>query len=95
MRIGMIPTLTAAHLLPAVIANLTRRHPEPDIHVREAMTPKLIQELAEGRIDTAIIALPISEPSLAEVALFAVNFLLVRPAEDQGRRCPVARRCAR
>ena len=87
LRIGMIPTI-APYLLPAVIANLTRRHPELDIHVREAMTPKLIQELAEGRIDTAIVALPISEPSLAEVALFAENFLLVRPAEDQGMPVP-------
>ena len=87
LRIGMIPTI-APYLLPAVIANLTRRHPELDIHVREALTPKLIQELAEGRIDTAIVALPISEPSLAEVALFAENFLLVRPAEDQGMPVP-------
>ena len=87
LRIGMIPTI-APYLLPAVIANLTRRHPELDIHVREALTPKLIQELAEGRIDTAIVALPISEPSLAEVALFAENFLLVRPAEDEGMPVP-------
>src|SRR6187455_2174790 len=87
LRIGMIPTI-APYLLPAVIGNLTRRHPELDIHVREALTPKLIQELAEGRIDTAIVALPISEPSLAEVALFAENFLLVRPAEDQGMPVP-------
>src|SRR6185312_2306506 len=63
LRIGMIPTI-APYLLPTVIGNLARRHPELDIHVREALTPKLIQELAEGRIDTAIVALPISEPSL-------------------------------
>jgi LysR family hydrogen peroxide-inducible transcriptional activator len=81
LRIGMIPTI-APYLLPAVIGNLTRTHPELDVHVREALTPKLLQELAEGRIDTAILALPVSEPSLSEVALFAESFLLVRPAED-------------
>ena len=81
LRIGMIPTI-APYLLPTVIANLTRMHPELDIHVREALTSKLIQELVEGRLDTAIVALPVSEPSLAEVALFAEHFLLVRPAED-------------
>ena len=85
--IGMIPTI-APYLLPTVIGNLTRRHPELDIHVREAMTPKLIQELAEGRLDTAIVALPVSEPSLTEVALFAEKFLLVRPGADEGNRCP-------
>ena len=87
LRIGMIPTI-APYLLPAVIANLTRKHPELDIHVREALTPKLIEELTEGRIDTAIVALPVSEPSLTEVPLFVENFLLIRPAEDEGTPVP-------
>jgi LysR family hydrogen peroxide-inducible transcriptional activator len=42
----------------------------------------------EGRLDTAIVALPVSEPSLTEVALFAENFLLVRPGEDEGTPVP-------
>jgi LysR family hydrogen peroxide-inducible transcriptional activator len=71
-----------------VIANLTRTHPELDIHVREALTSKLIEELAEGRLDAAIVALPVSEPSLTEVALFAEDFLLVRPGEDEGKPVP-------
>jgi LysR family transcriptional regulator, hydrogen peroxide-inducible genes activator len=87
LRIGMIPTI-APYLLPKVISNLTRLHPELDIHVRETLTPKLIQELAEGRLDAAIVALPVSEPSLTEIALFAENFLLVRPGEDEGAPLP-------
>jgi len=87
LRIGMIPTI-APYLLPTVVANLTRMHPELDVHVRETLTPKLIQELAEGRLDAAIVALPVSEPSLAEVALFAEKFLLVRPREDEGTPVP-------
>jgi len=87
LRIGMIPTI-APYLLPTVIGNLTRRHPELDIHVREALTSKLIQELSDGRLDTAIVALPVSEPALTEVALFAENFLLVRPGADENRSQP-------
>src|SRR5262245_52221357 len=87
LRVGMIPTI-APYLLPAVIGNLTRLHPELDIHLREALTSKLIEELAEGRLDTAIVALPVSEPSLTEVALFAESFLLVRPGEDEGTPVP-------
>src|SRR4029077_14879478 len=68
--------------------NLKRVHPGLDIHVREALTAKLIEELAEGRLDTAIVALPVSEPSLTEVALFAENFLLVRRGEDAGKPVP-------
>src|SRR5713226_1101652 len=87
LRIGMIPTISP-YLLPTVIGNLTRMHPELDIHVRETVTPKLIEELAEGRLDTAIVALPVSEPSLVEVALFSEHFLLVRPGEDEGTPVP-------
>src|SRR5216683_1952865 len=87
LHIGMIPTI-APYLLPKIIGNLSRMHPELDIQVRETLTPKLIQELAEGRLDTAIVALPVSEPSLTEVALFAEKFLLVRPGEDEGTPVP-------
>jgi LysR family hydrogen peroxide-inducible transcriptional activator len=87
LRIGMIPTI-APYLLPTVIGNLTKMHPELDIHIRETVTPKLIQELAEGRLDTAIVALPVSEPSFTEVALFSENFLLVRRGEDEGTPLP-------
>jgi LysR family hydrogen peroxide-inducible transcriptional activator len=87
LRVGMIPTI-APYLLPQVIGNLKRMHPELDIHVREALTAKLLEELTEGRLDTAIVALPVSEPSLTEVALFAENFLLVRPGEDAAKPVP-------
>jgi LysR family transcriptional regulator, hydrogen peroxide-inducible genes activator len=87
LRIGMIPTI-APYLLPKLIGNLAQMHPELDIHVRETLTPRLIQELAEGRLDTAILALPVSEPWLTEVGLFAENFLLVRPGPDEGTPVP-------
>ncbi|MFZ1103972.1 MAG: LysR substrate-binding domain-containing protein [Hyphomicrobiaceae bacterium] len=87
LRMGMIPTI-APYLLPAVIGDLARTHPELDIHVREALTSKLLEELSEGRLDAAIVALPLSEPSLTEVPLLAEDFLLVRPAEDEGAPVP-------
>jgi LysR family hydrogen peroxide-inducible transcriptional activator len=87
LRIGMIPTI-APYLLPKIIENLTRLHPQLDIQVRETLTPKLIQELSEGRLDTAILALPVSEPSLTEAALFSEDFLLVRPRKDEGTPAP-------
>ncbi|CAO3403450.1 LysR substrate-binding domain-containing protein [Azospirillum sp. 11R-A] len=87
LRIGMIPTI-APYLLPAVIGAITREHPHVEIEVREAMTSKLIEELADGRLDTAIVALPVFEPSLTEVVLFTEDFLLVRPAGDAGKPVP-------
>jgi LysR family transcriptional regulator, hydrogen peroxide-inducible genes activator len=87
LRIGMIPTI-APYLLPRIIGGLSRIHPELDIQVREALTPKLIRELGEGRLDTAVVALPVSEPSLTEAALFREKFLLVRPRKDEGTPVP-------
>jgi LysR family hydrogen peroxide-inducible transcriptional activator len=87
LRIGVIPTV-APYLLPALVGALARQYPGLEIHVRETVTPRLLQELAEGRLDTAIVALPVSEPSLAEVALFSEDFVLVRPAEDAGKPVP-------
>lgn len=87
LRIGVIPTV-APYLLPTIIGNLTRSYEGLDIHVRETLTRKLIAEVAEGRLDTAIVALPVSEPSLTEIALFAESFVLVRPGEDEGKPVP-------
>jgi LysR family transcriptional regulator, hydrogen peroxide-inducible genes activator len=87
LRIGVIPTI-APYLLPKVIENLARMHPELDIHVRETLTPRLIKEVVEGRLDTAIVALPVSEPSLTEITCFSETFLLVRPGWDEGTPVP-------
>lgn len=87
LRIGVIPTI-APYLLPTIISNLTRVNAGLEVHVREMLTPRLLQELAEGRLDTAIVALPVSEPSLTEVALFSEDFVLVRPAAEEGQPVP-------
>ncbi|KIC12194.1 LysR family transcriptional regulator [Leisingera sp. ANG-M1] len=87
LRIGVIPTI-APYLLPSIVGNLAQQHPEADIRVRETVTPKLLEELGEGRLDTAIVALPVSEPAFEEVALFAEDFVLVRPGDDAGKPVP-------
>ncbi|HOV05248.1 MAG TPA: LysR substrate-binding domain-containing protein [Kaistiaceae bacterium] len=89
LRIGVIPTI-APYLLPTIIHELTRANAGLDIYVRETLTNNLIRELGDGRIDAAIVALPVSEPSLTEVALFTENFVLVRPVADAGRPVPSA-----
>lgn len=89
LRIGVIPTV-APYLLPSVVGALTRSYPELDIHVRETVTPNLIDELEEGRLDTAIVALPVSEGTLAETALFSERFVLVRSAREANAPMPSA-----
>ncbi|MBN8187166.1 LysR family transcriptional regulator [Salipiger thiooxidans] len=87
LRIGVIPTV-APYLLPAVITALTDRYPGLDLRPREAVTGTLIRDLLDARLDTAIVALPISEPSLEEVPLFDEEFVLVRAAQDARKPVP-------
>ncbi len=89
MRIGVIPTI-APYLLPSIITQLAGTFPDLDIHIRETLTHRLIEELLDGRIDTAIVALPVSEPALTEVALFEEDFVLVRPGGEEGQPVPNA-----
>ena len=87
LRIGVIPTV-APYLLPKVIGRLTALYPGLELSLRETVTPRLLQELQEGRLDCALVALPVSEPGLEEMALFSEAFVLVRPEADAGRPVP-------
>lgn len=87
LRVGVIPTI-APYLLPNLIRNLARHPGGLELHVRETMTQRLLEELAEGALDCAIVALPVSEPSLTEVALIDEPFVLVRPVEDAAAPIP-------
>lgn len=81
LRLGIIPTI-GPYLLPAIMGDLAVSQPALDLRVRETTTERLVKELADGALDAAILALPISEPSLAERALFEEDFLLVRPSDQ-------------
>lgn len=87
LRIGVIPTI-APYLLPKLIRDLNDRYPGVDLHVRETQTANLLSDLHEGRLDTAILALPISDPALHELTLFDEEFVLVRPHADAGKPVP-------
>ncbi|MBN2906199.1 MAG: LysR family transcriptional regulator [Rhodobacteraceae bacterium] len=89
LRIGVIPT-AAPYLLPTFIKELAQHFPGLDLWPREAVTQKLVEGLFEGKLDTAIVALPMSEASLTEVPLFDEEFILVRPVEDANRPVPSA-----
>lgn len=89
LRIGVIPTV-APYLLPRLIQALQRQFPLLDPQPRETVTQRLIGDLLESRLDIAIVALPVSEPALHEVALFDEEFVLVRPASDAEMPVPSA-----
>lgn len=89
LRLGFIPTV-APYLLPSVINGLSVAYPGLDLQPRESTTQRLIGELLNGRLDAAILALPVAEPALTAVALFEEEFLLVRPQADSDKPVPGA-----
>ena len=89
LRLGVIPTI-APYLLPSVINSLSQTYPGLDLQPRESTTQRLIGELMNGRLDAAILALPVSEPALAAVSLFEEEFFLVRPQADADQPVPSA-----
>jgi len=90
LRFGIIPTV-APYFLSSFIKELAKLNPGLELRPREAVTQKLIEELLGGRLDTAIVALPVSEPSLHEEPLFDEEFVLVRPIEDAQKPVPNAK----
>ncbi len=75
LRIGVIPTV-APYLLPSALPALRARNLSLDLGVREAQTDRLIEEVREGTLDAAVIALPATAPGLVAAPLFEDRFLL-------------------
>ena len=78
--LGMIPTV-APYLLPEALPLLRARDIGRDLHLREAQTDRLLEELAAGRLDAAVVATP--PPGAAELVaapLFTDHFLLAGSA---------------
>jgi LysR family hydrogen peroxide-inducible transcriptional activator len=76
MRIGVIPTL-APYLLPLFINELNTIYSKLTIHIKEALTEEIIQELRAGTLDGGIISTPInSATNFTSMPLFYEEFKL-------------------
>jgi len=89
-RLGIIPTV-APYLLPELLPELRRQYPGLSLELRETVTQTLLDETALGKLDAAIVALPVNQPGLDADALFDDRFLLaISDAELGAMRPPVA-----
>jgi len=89
LRLGVIPTV-APYLLPKMINQLGQSHPDLDLQIRESMTPRLTQDLRDGHLDAAILALPADDPAFVEVPLMTEDFVLIRPQSEANDPVPDA-----
>lgn len=83
LRLGIIPT-AAPYLLPRFLPELRQLFPALTLELREAVTQTLVDETLGGRIDAALVALPLEQPGLAAEPVFEDGFFLAVPASEPG-----------
>jgi len=83
LRLGIIPTV-APYILPEILPELRRLFPDLTLEVREALTGVLEEDTLAGRIDAALVALPLERAGLATEAIVRDPFLLAVPASEPG-----------
>lgn len=64
VRVGAFPAANAA-LLPRALARLTEHHPRVAFTLAEASSPALVQQVAAGRLDVAVVAMGQGLPQAA------------------------------
>ena len=85
VRFGIIPTV-APYLLPQLFPALTAQVPDVAFAVSESRTEQLLDGLADGALDLALIATTPRPggPKLTTAALFEDDFVLATPVDDAG-----------
>lgn len=78
LRLGAFPTL-GPYLLPHVIADLGERFPSLRLQLTEEKSSDLLAQLEIGRLDAALLALPLLSPGLHVEPLFREELLLAVP----------------
>ena len=88
LRLGVFPTL-GPYLLPHVVPTLRARFPQLELLLVEEKSDELLQRLREGKLDAALLALPLHDDQLHAEFLFEEPFVLAAPQQH-----PLARRSA-
>jgi LysR family hydrogen peroxide-inducible transcriptional activator len=75
IRIGIIPTV-APYLVPQLVPYLRNAYPDIEIELKEAVTGRLTADLAEGRLDAVVAALPLDGDEIETRPLFTDRFFM-------------------
>lgn len=78
LRLGVIPTI-APYVLPKLLPLLRKNYPDLDLQLRESQTQYLVNDMAAGRLDVVLLALPLDHPEIETHQLFADIFVLAAP----------------
>lgn len=79
VTIGVIPTV-APYFLPQRLTWFSRRFPQVRLTVIEEITPVLLDQARAGKVDIAILALPIRSHEFETFALLSERFFAALPS---------------
>lgn len=79
LRLGVFPTL-GPYLLPHAVPALHASFPRLELLLVEEKSDVLLQRLRDGKLDAALLALPVHDDQLHAELLFEEPFLLAAPA---------------
>jgi len=82
LHLGVIPTV-APYLLPSLLPAVRDEAPDLQLHVHEDQTERLLDGLASGTVDVAVMALPIKDPRMCTESLYDEDFVLAVPADHE------------
>lgn len=78
LRMGVIPTI-GPFLLPAILPKLRRAYPKLRLYLVEDLTDRLVEQLRDGRLDVALLALPYDCGNVESRILFKDTFRVALP----------------
>ena len=79
IRLGLFPTL-APYLLPHVVTGIQNNYPRLELLLVEDKTEKLLQQLHQGHLDAALLAIPLDDDGLCIEPLFTETFVAAVPS---------------
>jgi DNA-binding transcriptional LysR family regulator len=77
-HLGVIGT-TGRWLMPLLLVAMEERHPGVRVSALEGNTTALLPSLASGRLDLALLNLPVDDPDIAVTRLFEEDLVVVAP----------------
>ncbi len=80
-RLGIIPTV-APYLVPVLIPVLKANYPALELELKELMTDDCLEDLQHGKLDCAILALPLQSTQVNALPLFKDRFLIASSEEE-------------
>ena len=80
VRLGVIGT-TGRWLMPPLLNAMDERHPKVVVSGLEGNTTVLLPALLSGRLDLALVNLPVDDPDLVVERLFEEDLIVVAPGD--------------